>query len=295
MVNSTQDQFMDALLLLFARLLLLHIVGAFIVEYADFFLLKSSFFTEDTHGRTSEHGLKVIACGFPRSGTWSLKLALDRLGFRCYHGSNILNPSHAKLWLEAAASGKLDNRYLLDVLEGYTAIIDLPATCFYKQLMAAYPDAKVILNIRDPDKWYGSFHRTLYWARNLLLRRMFATTVWKLIEMTLFQGKFDGRFEEKSLAIGVYKEHMEEVKRCVSKEKLLVYDVKEGWGSLCDFLQVEIPQDMSFPVANDTANFQRFVHAILHVHQVVLAFYLVILFSTIVLLGKWLCTLWFSH
>ena len=97
--------------------------------------------------------LKVIGAGFGRTGTMSLKVALEELGFDpCYHMSELFeNSSHADLWNAAADGERVDWEALLG---GYAATVDWPGCSFYEELMEAYPDAKVLLSVRDPERWY---------------------------------------------------------------------------------------------------------------------------------------------
>jgi hypothetical protein len=104
--------------------------------------------------------LEVIGAGFGRTGTKSLKAALEELGFDpCYHMSELFgHPEHVELW-EAAARGKSVDWN--ELLGGYRATTDWPACSFYEELMQSYPDAKVILTLRDPNRWYESTYNTV--------------------------------------------------------------------------------------------------------------------------------------
>jgi len=198
--------------------------------------------------------MKVIGAGFGRTGTMSLKVALEELGFGpCYHMIEVFeHPEHLPLW-EAAAQGEpVDWEKLL---AGYQSTVDWPGCTFYKDLMKAYPDVKVLLNVRDSDKWYESARNTIYAAVNIPDpppgRRMVDKLIW---EQT-----FDGNFENRQHAIEVFEQHNEEVKKHTPSERLLIYEVKEGWEPLCEFLGVEAPRDKSFPRLNDTESFKQMV------------------------------------
>jgi len=150
--------------------------------------------------------MKVIGAGFGRTGTMSLKVALEELGFGpCYHMIEVFeHPEHLPLW-EAAAQGEpVDWEKLL---AGYQSTVDWPGCTFYKDLMKAYPDVKVLLNVRDSDKWYESARNTIYAAVNIPDpppgRRMVDKLIW---EQT-----FDGNFENRQHAIEVFEQHNEEV------------------------------------------------------------------------------------
>ncbi len=207
--------------------------------------------------------LQIIGAGFGRTGTLSIKGALEDLGFsKCYHMREVFkNPQHAALW-QAAADGKPTDWDAL--LEGYQATVDWPGCTFYKELTAKYPDAKVLLNVRDPEAWYKSANDTIYetsqpgfspfFIMSLVprIRRMI-----RLSQSLIWRNTFNNRFEDKDYAISVFKDHIEAVKAAVPAENLLVYSVKEGWEPLCRFLEVDVP-DKPFPHLHDSATFRRF-------------------------------------
>lgn len=205
----------------------------------------------DQPGATHEwSGLKVIGAGFGRTGTFSLKIALEELGFcPCYHMLEVLDkPDPTQQW-DAIARGATADWNM--VFKGYQATVDWPACTFYKELMQAYPDAKVLLTIRDPEKWYESVSSTIYPAS----RRDPLSLHARMVNALVWEGTFDSKFEEKDSAIAVFLQHIESVKQQVPPEKLLVYDVKEGWEPLCAFLGVEASPEKPFPHLNDRANF----------------------------------------
>jgi hypothetical protein len=208
--------------------------------------------------------IKVIGAGFGRTGTSSLKDALEALGFdKCYHMREVIaQPQHAKIWRAAAAGKPVDWDALL---QGYQATVDWPGCTFYRELMQRYPDAKVLLSIRDPERWYASAMNTIYRIRQTPLlnwMRYFIPRIRRFIAMLdaiVWEGTFHGRFADKQYAIAVFDQHIAEVKRVVPPERLLVYDVKEGWEPLCRFLDVPVPADRPFPHTNDTAGFQQMI------------------------------------
>ncbi len=115
--------------------------------------------------------LQVIGAGFGRTGTASLKAALETLGFtKCYHMFEFMeHPEHAKYW-DAASQGKpvaWDRLF-----EGYQATVDWPGCTYYIQLMEAYPEAKVVLSVRDPERWYESVSKTIFTASRGGLRQL---------------------------------------------------------------------------------------------------------------------------
>jgi len=216
--------------------------------------------------------MEIIGAGFGRTGTMSLKAALEELGFGpCYHMVEVFgHPEHADVWQAAWRGEQVDwGAFLGD----YRAAVDWPACTFYEELKERYPDAKVLLSVRDPERWYESVRNTIYELSVVVPRSPASRAV--LAVIGLFRGRFagdmakeiiwdgtcGGRFEDRAYAMEVFERHNEEVKRRVPPEKLLVYEVKEGWGPLCEFLGVEEP-DKPFPRLNDTAEMRRRLRAI---------------------------------
>ena len=214
-------------------------------------------------------GMKVIGAGFGRTGTLSLKTALEELGFApCYHMVELFNnPDDVDQW-EAATRGEVVDWEAF--LAGYQATVDWPGCAFYKELMLVYPEAKVLLTVRDFDKWYESVLATIYGTsrrfeqmrkapvRSFFIGRLFPAgrmRVVRLINNLIWEKTFGGNFEDKAHALAVFNQHIEEVKRLVPADRLLVYNVKEGWGPLCAFLGVAVPTDKPFPHLNERAGF----------------------------------------
>lgn len=175
--------------------------------------------------------MQIIGASFGRTGTTSMRIALNHLGFGpCYHMFEVfLHPSHIAQW-QAAADGEAVNwrKFLAD----YPSGIDYPLSAFYKEIQEAFPEAKVILNVRDPESWWQSTRETIYsqilipdWMNSLFF---FHRHLKKMIEEAVWNRLFQGRFLDKDYAIQVFNEHVEEVKRSISPEKLLIFDVKEG-------------------------------------------------------------------
>lgn len=206
--------------------------------------------------------MKLIGAGFGRTGTKSLQAALEELGSRrCYHMTTVMeNPEHVGLWYDAAIGKPVDWKRLF---QGYEATVDWPACTFYKQLMEAFPDAKVLLSVRDPEKWYESARTTIYGGMRAfpfsVLKHVLppARRASRMADAIIWDGTFKGRFEDKQFAIDVFNQHIEDVKKHVPADRLLVYEVKEGWEPLCRFLGVEVPKDKPFPRLNETADFHR--------------------------------------
>lgn len=287
-----------------------------------------------TDRRAETKGLKIIGAGFGRTGTSSLTMALEELGFRsCYHMREVMkHPEHLPYWEAASRGEDVDwQTFFAD----YQAAVDWPASRFYEELMQVYPEAKVVLTVRDPEQWYESTINTIYplffrimsrlplhfylllrmteipilgkairgmffrrgriidavtrsgtiidhfkhYERNALeqhfeekvkrfplhlylplkmekiallgkaaKRRFYRRG--SMLDTLVWNDTFKGQFEDKAYAMDVFKQHMEEVKKRVPAEKLLVYNVKDGWEPLCTFLGVKIPAGKPFPHLN---------------------------------------------
>jgi hypothetical protein len=193
--------------------------------------------------------LKVIGSGFGRTGTMSLKLALEQLGLGpCYHMVEVFkNPAAPDLWYEAASN--VPNADWAKIFTGYNATVDWPNATYYKELAAAYPEAKVVHTERDPDDWFESTQATIFAERPMDPEAPFPRMIGKVIfEM------FDGRMHDKDHLISVYKAHNAEVRAVIPPERLLVYHVANGWAPLCEFLGVPVPEG-STPNVNSREEF----------------------------------------
>ena len=238
----------------------------------------------------------MIGAGFGRTGTSSLQAALEELGFGpCYHMTEVFaHPEHIPVW-EAAVRGEPVEWE--SVLGGYRAAVDWPAAAFYEDLMRRYPDASVILTVRDPERWYESTRKTIYEVQratespsyalaSLLVPRMRQMRRAARIVGTLaWRDLFGERFEDREHAIAVFERSNEEVRRRVPDAKLLVYEVKEGWKPLCEFLGVEVPEK-PFPRLNDTREFRRGVRAIRALSALVPTVAAAVISGLLVFLGR---------
>lgn len=208
-------------------------------------------------------GLEIIGAGFGRTGTVSMKAALEILGFGpCYHMREILarrpgyNDGHLELWSEharALSAGRPSPMPWTRLLARYAACMDHPTCLYYKELMAAYPDAKVILNVRDPERWFASW-QTLF--EGLGFMRVLARFVPRIrraidvVDLLIRDGQMKGRIERAS-NVAEFERHNAEVIASVPRERLLVFDVKQGWEPLCAFLGVAVPNE-PFPHLNES-------------------------------------------
>ena len=213
--------------------------------------------------------MKIIGAGFGRTGTTSLKAALETLGFGpAYHLTEVFtHPDHVRFWEAACRGERVD---WAGFLAGYGVTVDWPACAFYAELMEAFPEAPVILTVREPERWYRSTLSTIYGIHRissgpppvrlaLTLAGLFApgvTGIVRLADEIVWKDTFEGRFGDESHAIETYQRHNDEVKRRVPPGRLLVFEVRKGWEPLCAFLGVEAP-DEPFPHLNDKREMRR--------------------------------------
>jgi len=212
--------------------------------------------------------LKVIGAGLARTGTLSLKAALEELGFGpCYHMIDFSNhfDDHIGFWNDALRRKRVDwHAFFAD----YQAAVDSPTRVFYEELMQLFPNAKVILTIRDPSRWYDSVRETIrpprpFYADFLAtLRAPFSTYYRQTVQYRPFTrhmwvDMFQGKFDDKQYAMQVFEQHTEDVKRIVPAARLLIFEAKQGWEPLCTFLGVPVPKGKPFPHLNERADMQQ--------------------------------------
>ncbi|KAI3661867.1 hypothetical protein MP638_005908 [Amoeboaphelidium occidentale] len=214
--------------------------------------------------------LEVIGAGFGRTGTFSLKVALEKLGYPCYHMYEVAQNNDMDKWIEFAQSGSPDGYDFEKIFtpsdgrKPYTAGVDHPVTSYYKHFMKLYPEAKIILTVRDsPEVWYESAKETIHEIESVLRSFFMQLTPFgykfgKVTSLTTWDNPemFNGEFNERGIEI--YNERVEEVKRIVPKDKLLVFNVKEGWEPLCKFLGKPVPNE-PFPRVNERDEFKRMI------------------------------------
>ncbi len=212
--------------------------------------------------------IKLIGAGFPRTGTNTLKKALEILGFeKTYHFKEVLNnPDHLHYWESIQMSATLDWESLY---HGYQASVDFPAYAWYKEHMVKYPEAKVILTKRPFEQWYESVLNTLYLSQSQSTATLaqkpeekFDSRLLKIkacrnfVRNFLWKIQFEDRFTDKRYVKSIWEQHHIDVIFYVPKEKLLVYEVADGWKPLCDFLEKEVP-NTPFPHLNKKGDFVK--------------------------------------
>ena len=206
--------------------------------------------------------MQVIGAGYGRTGTMTLKAALEQLGAGpCFHMIDLIrSETRVELWEAAVAGEDVDWH---EVFEGWEATVDWPGCSFYQPLMEAFPDAKVLLTVRDPDAWYESCRRTIHAAQAAIRGGDLeggsetppSPAVMNVIAPLIWDGEFDGRFEDRSFALDVFNAHNQEVRDTVPADRLVVHEITDGWEPLARMLDVAVP-DAPFPHLNDTAAFR---------------------------------------
>jgi hypothetical protein len=208
--------------------------------------------------------MKLIGAGLPRTATLSQKIALEALGLNpCYHMVNVLaDLDQAALW-RAVLDGELSPG---EIFAGFEATVDWPGSFFYRDLVTLYPDAKVLLSVRDPDAWARSMHDTIWglFYDDILIRHLSAARAaidppWGCyMEMmrTMWQrsGLVDGEATTLGSMADAFRRYTDEVRSTVPAERLLVWAAIDGWEPLCEFLELPVP-DMTFPRVNDSREF----------------------------------------
>jgi hypothetical protein len=194
----------------------------------------------------------------------SQKAALEQLGFGpAFHMIDVARrPELLPSWQAAADGAQVDWRKLL---AGWGSTVDWPACTFWEQIWAAFPDAKILLSVRDPSAWYASCAKSIHASAQAAARGELeggdvevSPAAMRMINGLIWDGTFEGRFDDEDFAVSVFEAHNADVRRKVPADRLLVYEVSEGWEPLCEFLEVPVP-DGPMPHLNDAASFRAMV------------------------------------
>jgi hypothetical protein len=192
--------------------------------------------------------LRVVGAGLGRTGTLSLKVALETLlGAPCYHMAEVFpRPDHVRLWREASLGRLPDWRR---TFEGFAAAVDWPASAFWKEISAAFPDALILLSVRPSDAWWKSASQTIFAVQDRI-------PVPELREMTraLFANRFTSDLHDRAACIAAYERHNADVRATAPRARLLEWTPGDGWEPLCKALDLPVP-DAPFPRVNSTEEF----------------------------------------
>ncbi len=228
--------------------------------------------------------LKIIGAGFGRTGTWSTFAAVNQLGFPCYHMTEVVlnrqNKSHLDFWRMVANSPPGAQHDWSQVFARYTATVDNPGCCVWRELLDAYPDAKVLLTLhpRGAEAWYESTIDTIYFTENmwqfkvLELLTPFGRKFGDMSHKLIWRRSLHGTMSDKAKAIARYSAHIDEVKATVPADRLLIFRADQGWAPLCAFLGVAQPKS-DFPNLNDRAAIKKTIRDVIRGMYLTLAGY----------------------
>jgi Sulfotransferase domain len=207
--------------------------------------------------RELQMALEIIGPGFGRTGTNSLKIALEQLGFGpCHHMFEVRDhPEQLPAWQAAARGEKVE---WSRVFHGYRAQVDWPGARYWRELVQHYPEAKVILTVRDPDAWFDSVQATIapFVAARGQHPLPHVNAIAEMVQQAIALQVFDDRLFDRQHATSVFRDHIAEVQAIVPAERLLTFDVRQGWAPLCAFLGAKMP-DMAFPRTNSSQQFGK--------------------------------------
>jgi hypothetical protein len=187
--------------------------------------------------------LRVVGAGLGRTGTHSLKLGLERLlGTPCYHMVEVFrHPEHVPAWHSAAVGQMPDWN---EVFAGYAAAVDWPSSAFWPELSEAFPDALVVLSVRDPEAWWRSAHETIFSTLNRV-----PSSEWRAMIEALFTARFTADVTDRDACIAAFERHNARVRASVPPGRLLEWHASQGWEPLCAALGLPVP-DEPFPHVN---------------------------------------------
>jgi hypothetical protein len=208
-----------------------------------------------SEGKEDPVELRVVGAGVGRTGTHSLKLALEQLlGAPCHHMIEVLGSPDEQVpgWIAAFEGRPVDWSALLG---RFGAIVDWPGAAFWRELRTAYPTALVLLSVRDPESWYRSASNTIFQSFNHLPPEM---TPWMNAVRLGLADRFCDRFEDPEAMMDAFERHNADVRGGVPAGQLLEWRLGDGWAPICARLGVPVP-DEPFPVTNTTDEFRAMV------------------------------------
>ena len=201
--------------------------------------------------------IKVIGAGFGRTGTMSMKLALEQLGLgRCHHMEEVFeNPWQMPVWQRISKGEAPDWDTLLD---GYTCTVDWPSAHYWREIHEANPGSKVILTVRPVDTWWASYSKTIMAFMELCLASddmlEIPTGCSHLCEEIIGRQTFGTHYQDETAGKAAFLQRIKDVKEAVAPENLLIYELGSGWEPLCEFLGLDVP-DTPFPRSNNRSEF----------------------------------------
>ena len=200
--------------------------------------------------------LRVVGAGLGRTGTNSLKIALETLlGGPCYHMFELVQREQdSAAWAAAERGEEVD---WSSVLAGYVASVDWPAAAFWRELLAANPDAFVLLSRRDSaERWWASMEKTIVVALNrpAPLDEP-ATAERRAVTRRILASRLTRDWQDREAAMAGYERHNQAVRDTVAPARLIEWQPGDGWEPICSALGLPAP-DMPFPHENTTSDFR---------------------------------------
>ncbi len=198
--------------------------------------------------------LKVVGAGVGRTGTHSLKIALEQLlDAPCHHMLEILgDPGQAAAWIDAVEGRPVDWSAML---LRYRAIVDWPGASFWRELSRENPNALVLLSVRDPEEWYRSASNTIFLSFDRVPPEL---APWMEAMRKLLRDRFSDRLDDPTAMMDAYERHNDTVRTEVAASRLLEWNLGDGWDPICERLGLPVPPE-PFPATNSTGEFREMV------------------------------------
>ncbi|MBX7495505.1 hypothetical protein K3172_06495 [Qipengyuania sp. 6B39] len=190
--------------------------------------------------------LKVIGAGVGRTATFTMKFALEHLGYGpCFHMAELFADARRQvpLWLDAIA-GQPDWD---EIFKGFQSTVDYPSASYWRELADYYPEAKVLLTMRDPDSWFESVSETIF--SDAMQAHLVGTPTGDMMKGAIFDHFDGGDIRDRAFMTKWFADRNADIIASLPAERLLVFHPKEGWESLCRFLDVPVPPE-PFPRVN---------------------------------------------
>ncbi|HUY63465.1 MAG TPA: sulfotransferase [Acidimicrobiales bacterium] len=196
--------------------------------------------------------IKVVGAGVGRTGTHSLKVALEQLvGAPCHHMMEILHdPGQVPAWMDAIDGRPVDWSAML---AQYGSIVDWPGASFWPELAQAFPNALVLLSVRDPESWYRSASDTIFPG---ISHMEGDGRPWMDAVQRLLRDRFSDQFDDPTAMMDAFERHNNAVRDGVPASRLLEWAPGDGWEPICERLGVPVPAE-PFPITNTTADFRQ--------------------------------------
>ncbi|HEV3132066.1 MAG TPA: sulfotransferase [Acidimicrobiales bacterium] len=194
--------------------------------------------------------VRMIGAGLGRTGTMSLKVALEvLLAGPCYHMLAVRErPEDPDVWGDAY-EGRLPDWHKF--FDGFQAAVDWPAAPFWKELSEAFPDAPILLSVRDPDAWWKSASNTIFIAVETYFKPDAPNDGWTRMGRGMME-RFTPSWRDESAAKAAYLAHNDHVRTTAPRHRLVEWHPGDGWEPICSSLGMEVP-DHPFPHVNTTA------------------------------------------